>query len=661
MAQGLGENLDINIGVNVTGLPQIQQVQTRMKNLNNTIQKSTSQYNANVVATNKWAKGALQQAGYQIGDYAVQVANGTSRMQAFGQQGSQLLGIFGPVGAVLGAAVAIFSAFGVAAQRSGKSAKTAAEGIDELASATSKLQSLNQQSTASFSALRDEYGALTDRARSLLKIQREIAEVKAIKAFGQATSTIIKSGLSGFDTLNEVMIRGSQEYRDKMEALKASELENQIAANEAATKYNEILESTIKSLEDELLEITKIQDNLKNLADFMGVTEESAKDIAVALSNVSAAKGAKEQAKAMADLAKSIYQSTDGLQNSTEGARTLYDQLLLAALEGLNLSAAIEAGEEPTKKTAKAASSLSKELSGAALAAQSMARALASAPNFLSDMKGRAAVMAAEIGAISAGLSEAAASSAAFRRERELHYNLESATHFEQRQIIEQNIEAEVRQFEANQRLNATLTDMRGLYKDVGKAGGGAMEKIKQSVSALTPEMQRLKDLNKSIEGAFETGFMSIIDGTSSVADAFRSMASSIIKELYRVFVVKRITGFISDAIGFAALPAGGTYTGSFGLPSFSGGGYTGAGERAGGLDGKGGFMAMLHPRETVVDHTKGQGGGVIVNQTINVSTGVQQTVRTEIKQLMPQIADAAKSAVVDAKLRGGSYGRAFA
>jgi hypothetical protein len=56
-----------------------------------------------------------------------------------------------------------------------------------------------------------------------------------------------------------------------------------------------------------------------------------------------------------------------------------------------------------------------------------------------------------------------------------------------------------------------------------------------------------------------------------------------------------------------------------------------------------------------------GGGGGVVVNQTINVSTGVQQTVRAEIKQLMPQIADSAKAAVVDAKRRGGSYGRAFA
>ena len=64
----------------------------------------------------------------------------------------------------------------------------------------------------------------------------------------------------------------------------------------------------------------------------------------------------------------------------------------------------------------------------------------------------------------------------------------------------------------------------------------------------------------------------------------------------------------------------------------------------------------------SIVPNDKMTGGGqVVVNQTINVSTGVQQTVRTEIKSLMPQIAESAKAAVADAKRRGGSYGRAFA
>ena len=50
---------------------------------------------------------------------------------------------------------------------------------------------------------------------------------------------------------------------------------------------------------------------------------------------------------------------------------------------------------------------------------------------------------------------------------------------------------------------------------------------------------------------------------------------------------------------------------------SFNGGGYTGNGIRAGGVDGMGGFPAILHPNETVVDHSKGQSMGA--NVTVNM------------------------------------------
>ena len=75
-------------------------------------------------------------------------------------------------------------------------------------------------------------------------------------------------------------------------------------------------------------------------------------------------------------------------------------------------------------------------------------------------------------------------------------------------------------------------------------------------------------------------------------------------------------------------------------FPTFAGGGYTGSGARAGGMDGQGGYLAMLHPRETVVDHTKGQGAApvsVVIYNTIgdvarqsNVVAGMQQ-VRQQI------------------------------
>ena len=73
-------------------------------------------------------------------------------------------------------------------------------------------------------------------------------------------------------------------------------------------------------------------------------------------------------------------------------------------------------------------------------------------------------------------------------------------------------------------------------------------------------------------------------------------------------------------------------------LLSFDGGGYTGSGARSGGLDGRGGFLGLLHPQETVVDHTRGQQAAspVVINLTVgdlaskaDVEMAVQNALRT--------------------------------
>lgn len=74
----------------------------------------------------------------------------------------------------------------------------------------------------------------------------------------------------------------------------------------------------------------------------------------------------------------------------------------------------------------------------------------------------------------------------------------------------------------------------------------------------------------------------------------------------------------VASAMGGNAMDNLMNLTGGFGTMSFDGGGHTGNGPRSGGLDGKGGFWAMLHPQETVVDHTKGQSMGrpmTVINQ----------------------------------------------
>lgn len=55
-------------------------------------------------------------------------------------------------------------------------------------------------------------------------------------------------------------------------------------------------------------------------------------------------------------------------------------------------------------------------------------------------------------------------------------------------------------------------------------------------------------------------------------------------------------------------------------LASFEGGGFTGAGARSGGMDGRGGFLAMLHPNETVIDHTQGGGQDITIINNIDAS-----------------------------------------
>lgn len=68
---------------------------------------------------------------------------------------------------------------------------------------------------------------------------------------------------------------------------------------------------------------------------------------------------------------------------------------------------------------------------------------------------------------------------------------------------------------------------------------------------------------------------------------------------------------------------------------SFEGGGFTGFGARAGGLDGKGGYMAMVHPNESIVDHTKGQGQGITIVNNVDATGGgadVDQRIRVAME-----------------------------
>lgn len=150
-----------------------------------------------------------------------------------------------------------------------------------------------------------------------------------------------------------------------------------------------------------------------------------------------------------------------------------------------------------------------------------------------------------------------------------------------------------------------------------------------------------------------ENAFMQMVRGTKTAGEAFRLMAVEIIAELFRIFVVKKITGFITGKLE-AMSPI-------FKLPARANGGPVSANSPY--MVGEKGPELFVPSRGgQIIPNGKlsGGGGDVIVQQTINVTTGIQQTVRNEIQTLLPQIAEASKAAVLDARRRGGSFANAF-
>lgn len=171
-----------------------------------------------------------------------------------------------------------------------------------------------------------------------------------------------------------------------------------------------------------------------------------------------------------------------------------------------------------------------------------------------------------------------------------------------------------------------------------------------------------LPDINTNLQNLTKQGLDGMTDaltagitGAANFADAMKSMAKSVVDSLIKMLVQKyivdkafgAITGFFG---GGSATPASGKAIGG----SVQAGQPYMVGER-------GPELFVPNSQGSIVPNGNlGGGGGVVVNQTINVSTGVQQTVRAEIATLMPQIANAAKGAVADARMRGGGYSKAL-
>lgn len=182
-----------------------QQANKALDNIGDNAQKTSGQFkkldtqlNATSKVMSSGVKGSVQQAGYQIQDFIVQVQGGQSALVAFSQQGSQLAGAFGPGGAIVGALIALGTVVAgtlISSLNGGKSA------MDALKDAAERMNDVISISTQGIAALSDKYANLARvnaTAATLLRNQAAIEYNQAIskipKAIGDAADSFLSFG-----------------------------------------------------------------------------------------------------------------------------------------------------------------------------------------------------------------------------------------------------------------------------------------------------------------------------------------------------------------------------------------------------------------------------------------------------------------------------------
>ena len=233
--------------------------------------------------------------------------------------------------------------------------------------------------------------------------------------------------------------------------------------------------------------------------------------------------------------------------------------------------------------------------------------------------------------------------------------------------------------------LEKSLSDLDAeLLSVVGASATSAgLDSVKENAEAVKEEMDSLKEsitsATQAMTGDFVNGLMEGESALESFKNFAKSMVSQIIATFINLMVVNKIlNGIFNLGLPEMGFPSGGGVSGGVGditrsaIPSpatsppkfiqkAGGGSVNGGspylvGERGPEMfvPNSGGRIANGHNTKNMM----GGGGGVVINQTINLSAGVVGTVRSEVQRMMPQIANVTKAGVLEATRRGGTYRR---
>ncbi|TRZ56535.1 MAG: hypothetical protein D4S02_15405 [Rhodocyclaceae bacterium] len=146
----------------------------------------------------------------------------------------------------------------------------------------------------------------------------------------------------------------------------------------------------------------------------------------------------------------------------------------------------------------------------------------------------------------------------------------------------------------------------------------------------------------------------------------WRALTESIISDMARIEIRQKIMQPFASAGGFSGL------FGSGGVGPNPDGSVTSSGSMLGWVKNLFSFdvgtdyvprdmIAKVHRGERIIPASQNRdGGSQPIIQHIYISTGVQQTVRAEIMNLLPNITQAATAGIAEARMRGGSMAHIF-
>lgn len=270
-------------------------------------------------------RGTFQQTGYQVQDFATQVAMGTSAVTAFGQQAPQLLGAFGPAGAVAGAFVSIgalaygvFSKMGDNVQSTTEKLEEMAEAVDEIAK--NKGLELEDEFADSARAI----DAAVGRAAALK--QEFIETKKAVNALALAQLDLAAENAKAARMDMEIKGRPANmkqaDWEKAMAPLKALEQ----AAAQAADKNREVARQALVSDQERL---KSMQDAVANSREMLAAREAEKTKAAELLENERAILEALRQQRTEKEAAAKLNPAT-GTKMGPMGPEAIIDPALVA-------------------------------------------------------------------------------------------------------------------------------------------------------------------------------------------------------------------------------------------------------------------------------------------------------------------------------------------